>query len=740
MKKFLYNLNLTQKKLLFISIIILLMLISTRIFLPALYTKTLHSIHYQTGRELTRNFAAMMDEPLNNNNNLIIQSIVDTIQKFQIVLYVKIYDNRGNIFIPSDIEVDSEYNNFLVMREAIYHDFNFLGTLELGIDLKNVETQARIFTQKVIYIMIGISIFTLAILFLFLEIYVSIPLKKLIPNITKIIEGDLNHNIPVYANDEIGILSKKINTMVFQIKENFGLTSNILDSMSSVIITLDDKYNILNSNTHFNTFIKLNKSLEIEDEHKKEVNFTEISHQSIWAKMPFFVKYKSAMDEVLAKGKPLKLLREVFDKEKYYKIIMFPLQANDLTGIVIRIDDVTEEEQKDEQIKHGIKMEALSTLVGGLANDFNNILCGIVSTVSILKYNLQQRESITLEKIESLISDIDLSATRAEDMTKQFLSILNKTEINLEFIDLNKSIKKIEKICKNSFEKNITLVFKYFPENAFIKADNEQIEQVLLNLMVNSRHAMTIMKNDPESIGVLKVSLELVELDDITRDSHTDLSDDFYWKITISDTGAGIEKENLKKIWEPFFTTKDFNTGTGLGLAMVYKIISQHNGFIEVKSQVNVGSEFYIYLPKITPFQVEKTEIKEQKPLNGNGETILVVDDDALIRQIASSILSEANYKVLLAEDGPIAIDRYRENRDIISLVMLDLIMPEMNGKDTYIELKKINPSVKTILCSGFINDELITNMTSIGINHFIKKPFTINLYTKMVYDVLKEN
>ena len=737
MKPLLYNLKLTTKKLLFFIIIVIVMMTATKFFLPKVYTETLHLNHVRAGRELIRNFADLMQTPLYNNDAQITQAIVDTIQKFGNTLYVRVYDNRGNIFIPSNIEIDPNYTNFMVMREAVYHDFNFVGTLEIALDLKEIDEQASVFSQKVIYIMIYINIFTLTLLFIFLYFYVSKPIKRIFPSITRIINGDLNHEIRVFSNDEIGLLSQKINEMIHKQRQNYTLINNVIESMSSVVFVINENFEIIKFNINFEKFIKANKLMRIDEKFKNKINFSQQSQQSIWSTIPYFVKYINAFKEVIDKKKIVIFPRESFIDNKYYKIFMYPLKHTDFTGIVIRLDDITEEEMKDAQIRHTLKMEALGSLVGGLAHDFNNILCGIVSTVSILKYKLQNKETLSIEKMESLISDIDLSANRAEDISKQFLSMSKKTDINFEVIDLNYCIKNIEKICHNTFEKSIIIDISKFPENAFIMGDITLIEQVMLNITINARHAMTIMKNEPNEGGTLTITVEIVQLDKALCDIYLEPSEE-YWKIIISDTGVGISEENIQKIWEPFFTTKDFVNGTGLGLAMVYRIISQHNGFIEVESQLGKGTSFSIYLPKIIPNENEvQNEKKENLIYKGKGETILIVDDEALIRDIASSILMEINYQVLCAENGRIAVDKYIENKDKIALVILDLTMPVMNGRDAYFELKKINPDIKAILCSGFINQDLIDNMSALGLKHFIKKPFTIDFFTKVVYEVL---
>jgi CheY-like chemotaxis protein len=261
-------------------------------------------------------------------------------------------------------------------------------------------------------------------------------------------------------------------------------------------------------------------------------------------------------------------------------------------------------------------------------------------------------------------------------------------------------------------------------------ADAGQIEQVLLNLATNARDAM------PNG-GHLTLDTQRVELDDTFIRSHGYGEPGMFTVISVSDTGSGMDKETMAKIFEPFFTTKEVEKGTGLGLAMVYGIIKQHNGYINVYSEPGSGTTFRLYLPAIESMEevLVKTEI-EPLPSNGN-ETILVAEDDAALRRLFSTILQAYGYKVILAQDGEEAIKKFADNRDKIQLIMLDMIMPKKSGKEVFDIIRKMRPDIKTLFSSGYTADRIDKDNMSKGGFDFIMKPVSPKELLKKIREVL---
>jgi CheY-like chemotaxis protein len=250
---------------------------------------------------------------------------------------------------------------------------------------------------------------------------------------------------------------------------------------------------------------------------------------------------------------------------------------------------------------------------------------------------------------------------------------------------------------------------------------------------------MTIMRKEGEKFGGnLNIFLERVQADKYFFKLHPEVKpEEFYWTISVQDTGIGMSPQTLGKIFDPFFTTKGEGKGTGLGLAMAYTTIKQHNGFIDVYSQEGVGTTFHIYLPVLRSKFIDK-DIKRKKLKIQRGEgLILVIDDEQIMRQTAKSILEECGYDVLLAGDGEEGVQIYKEHHDRIKAVILDMVMPKMSGQQAYIELNKVNNSVKVLLASGFKQDARVESILELGVKGFIQKPYGLVNLANSIHDVI---
>ncbi|RPI72486.1 MAG: response regulator, partial [Desulfobacteraceae bacterium] len=289
----------------------------------------------------------------------------------------------------------------------------------------------------------------------------------------------------------------------------------------------------------------------------------------------------------------------------------------------------------------------------------------------------------------------------------------------------------------NTFDKSIEISARYFEKAALAYADPTQMEQSLLNLCINAAHAMTIMRKDGEKHGgSLNISVEEVKTDKYFLKLHPESEKgEAYWVISVQDTGVGMSNAVKAKIFDPFFT-RGKDKGTGLGLAMVYNIVKQHKGFIDVYSQEDIGSTFYIYLPVYK----QKIKPKNNKPVEeiyrGQG-LVLVVDDEEIIRQTAKSILEECGYDVILATNGEEAVDIFKKHREEIKVVLLDMVMPKMSGKQAYIELAKIKKDVKVLLASGFKKDSRVESIMRLGIKGFIQKPYALIKLANHIHEVI---
>lgn len=400
--------------------------------------------------------------------------------------------------------------------------------------------------------------------------------------------------------------------------------------------------------------------------------------------------------------------------------------------------DVTERAALEAQLMQAQKMEAVGTLVGGLAHDFNNVLGGIVGSVSVLGLILKKERLSDEAEVRSLIDTMKRSSERAADMIRQLLSLSRKQQMEISPVDLNRSLENVLNLCRGSFPKSVELDFAFHDGPVMVNADPTRIEQAVLNLCLNASHAMTIMRpgESPEG-GRLRARTGIVEADAAFLSAHPLAGrPGRYAFVSIADDGVGMDEETRTRIFEPFFTTKGSGGGTGLGLTMVYNIVSQHRGFIDVESSPGKGSVVTFHLP-LAESAREQAPRGDQDGITPGTGTVLIVDDEAPIRTVARAILELAGYSVLLAENGEEGVRAYREAGGAVDLVLLDMSMPRMSGIETLAELLKIDPGVRVLLTSGFSLDEKVRRALDRGAAGFIDKPFTPQALTRKIRDLL---
>lgn len=376
--------------------------------------------------------------------------------------------------------------------------------------------------------------------------------------------------------------------------------------------------------------------------------------------------------------------------------------AGGVTRIVHTVRDITDQRRMEEQLLQSQKMESIGTLAGGIAHDFNNILTAIIGYGEIVLMKMA-----TTDPQHHNIEQILAAAERAAHLTRDLLLFSRKQTSEKMLIDLNATIQKVETFLKRVIREDIGYKTNLHQGKLTVLADSYQLEQVLINLATNARDAM------PEG-GVLTVTSAQIQLDENLQESPDSDNAADYACLTVADTGKGMDEETRLRIFEPFFTTKEIGKGTGLGLAVVFGIIKQHDGFIHVQSEPGKGTFFRIYLPLIAAESMEVAPEKLDQPLLTGTETILLAEDNELVRQMTLDILAGAGYTVIAAADGAEAVSRFVEHGEQIDLLLFDLIMPKMNGKAAYDEIRKLRPEVKVIFVSGYTPDMLRDN-TELG-------------------------
>jgi len=398
--------------------------------------------------------------------------------------------------------------------------------------------------------------------------------------------------------------------------------------------------------------------------------------------------------------------------------------AQDITAKKIAEDA---KQTLEKQLFQSQKMEAIGTLAGGIAHDFNNSLQAILGFIQILLFN-KKKDAADTDKLRK----IEAAALRASELTQQLLTFSRKIESKLRPVDLSQEVKQVKKLLNRTIPKMINFELHLQKNIGSINADPTQIEQVLMNLCINARDSM------PQG-GNLTIETENVFLDEEYAKTHLEAVPGDYVMLSVSDTGIGIDKTTLEYIFDPFFTTKNHSEGTGLGLAMVYGIVKNHKGHINCYSEPGEGTTFRIYFPVIQENHIKRPEIQEKPEIKGGTETILLVDDEDPIRELAKEILSSFGYSVFEAVDGESALEIYKEKKKNISLIILDLIMPGMGGEKFLDEILKIDSSQKMIISSGYSVNGSANDLLQKGANGFIKKPYEMRPMLAAVRDVLDQ-
>jgi PAS domain S-box-containing protein len=391
------------------------------------------------------------------------------------------------------------------------------------------------------------------------------------------------------------------------------------------------------------------------------------------------------------------------------------------------------------QLLHAQKLEAVGQLAGGIAHDFNNILTAIITYGHFLKIKIED------DHLRNYADHILSLSEKAANLTSSLLAFSRKQIINLRPVDLNEIIRNIEKILFRIIGEDIVLKSmlsgedilapsseEEFTQGIHVMADPGQIEQVIMNLATNARDAM------PQG-GTLSIETGIVELDNEFIRSHGYGKAGRYVLLCVRDTGTGIDEQTRERIFEPFFTTKETGKGTGLGLAMVYGIIKQHDGFIDVSSNPGKGSTFEIYLPLIHS-EIESVDPEVSVPVRGGNETILLAEDDHDVRSSTREILEKFGYAVIEAVNGEEAINRFIEHNAVIQFVLLDMVMPKKGGKEAYEEIRRINPHVKVLFSSGYTEDaKIIKGIPGRGYD-VIQKPVHPYLLLKKIRSILDKD
>ena len=410
-------------------------------------------------------------------------------------------------------------------------------------------------------------------------------------------------------------------------------------------------------------------------------------------------------------------------KDGTRKIVQFITSMLISGDYLMTCEDITELRNLESQLRQAQKTEAIGTLAGGIAHDFNNILTALMGYATLIQMKIDKSSPL-----QSYVDQILSASQKAADLTQSLLAFSRQQTATLAPLDINNTIKVTKKLLKRLLTEDIELRTSLTQDDMIVMADKSQMDQILFNLVANARDAM------PKG-GKLAIETSITVIDSTFIRIHGFGEPGRYVLINISDTGMGMDETTQEKIFDPFFTTKEVGKGTGLGLATVYGIVKQHNGYITVDSTPNQGSIFRIYLPTVRT-KVDKEQRKTAPAIMMGKETILIAEDNEEVRHFMREALQRYGYKIIEASDGEDAVDTFKRHRDI-DLIVVDSVMPKKNGREVYEEIHGINPQVKVLFMSGYTKDIVLNKGIEDKEFDFIAKPLSLNKLLQKVREVL---
>ncbi|MBJ6802012.1 cache domain-containing protein [Geomonas propionica] len=539
--------------------------------------------------------------------------------------------------------------------------------------------------------------------------------------------GDLAQKLaPVTSDDEIGQMARTFNTMLLELERSGDFYLTLFENFPAMIwrAGTDSKVNYLNRTWLDFTGRELAEELGdgwATGVHAEDQEYCLKTYRDAFAqRMPFQMQYRLRHADgshhwIIDMGRPFNGLDG--------KFAGYIGTCYDVTDRLLAED---ERRALEHQLTQSQKMEAIGTLTGGIAHDFNNILTAIIGYSTMMQVQLGEDHPL-----QAKVREILRASERAANLTRSLLAYSRKQVTNPAAVGLNAILTNLEVMLRRLIPENIE--FRMHPASAELSvlADAGQIEQVVMNLAVNARDAMA-------NGGVLSISTDRIILDQEFVSAHGYGLPGSYALITVADTGIGMDEKTRDRIFEPFFTTKEPGKGTGLGLAMVYGIVKQHSGFINCYSELGHGTVFRIYLPLIDPPTPSEC-IAVDDVVHGGEETLLLVEDDAVIREMVRELLRDFGYRVITAVDGADAVEKFQAAAGSVAMIIMDVIMPRMNGRDAYQAISAISPGVKVIFMSGYTADIITDTLTMGDPRHFISKPIKINELLARVRELLDE-
>lgn len=612
-----------------------------------------------------------------------------------------------------------------------------IGEVHIVLTKSYVEAEITEAHRNIWILILSILIMLYIASYILLKKVVSGPVNRLEYMVNRISQGDLNSRCVVETEDELGKLARRVNKMADKLQES---DIRLRESEQRLQLVIEGSqlgywdWNIITGEVVRNEQWAHMLGYTLEEIEFSVKQWTDLQHPEDRAFIEKHLQdhlegrtteYEAEYRMRTKTGSYIWILDQarIVSRDENDKPLRMSGTHRDITA---RKNAEQEKQKLREQLAQSQKMESIGQLAGGMAHDFNNILNGILSASQVLKLPKNGLNERGLKYVDM----ISQSSMRAADLIKKLLAFSRRSTIENRPLDIHQILFDTTEILKQTIDKKINVTLTEKAEHQRIVGDMSAIESALLNLGINASHAM------PEG-GELSYMTDNVLLDQDFCDSISfDIKAGTYLRIEVQDSGQGIAKENLQKIFEPFYTTKAPGKGTGLGLSAVYGTVKDHHGAIEVESAIGKGTKFSIYLPNSEESdEVSETKEKIQK---GSG-TVLLVDDEETLRILNKELIESLGYSVVLASNGLEAIKEYSDRFGEIDIVLMDMIMPVMNGSEAFYKIRKIDDNSKIIIASGFTYDKNIDVLMKAGLKGFIHKPYSVSAISKLLKEVMEE-
>jgi len=650
------------------------------------------------------------------------------------VMHLETNDNLLYIALPVWAPHEEELN--LNQAEST-NTRQLLGRVIAKFSQDNTNAMIRKTIITTMFIALAVIGITIVLLVFLLNRFIN-PLLTLAQATRELSAGKLFHRVAIKRSDEIGELANAFNEMAENMESHRKLlegynqtleekirerTEALRESESryraffestgtALVITEEDSTISLVNGEFENLFGVKREAIEGKRKWSEFIKKEDLEkmkqYESRWAQAPKSAPQSYEFQTINTNGQV---------KDIFTTVSFMPGTTKKISSLI----DISEKKRLENGLQQAQKMEAIGTLAGGIAHDFNNMLMGIQGYASLMLFKMKKSDEHyeQLRRIEELVQS-------GSNLTRQILGFARGGKFEILSTNLNDIIEKTSAMFGRT-KKEIQIKKRFQEDIWTVDMDRGQIEQVLLNLYVNAWHAMP-------GGGELNLETSNEYLTDHYKAAF-DVTPGPYVKVSVTDTGVGMDEKTRLRIFEPFFTTKEMGRGTGLGLAMVYGIVKGHKGIINVYSEKGQGTSFHLYFPASDKEVLEEDVV--EKTIERGSETILLVDDEEAVLTVSENMLSNLGYQVVTAYNGRKAVEIYKIRNQAIDLVILDMIMPEMSGEETFDCLKALNPNIKVILCSGYSMNSQASRIIERGCRFFLQKPFSIYTLSQKVREAL---